>query len=304
MEKQLLLRLAKAEKRIVDLYKKLLSGGGGLQTLANILVLGQRTGGKNIIVDDADAIELNNTSLLQKGTYNFGGNGGISRICSNNYEDMWQSGFRHVFDQSGFIRHSTNCFDVIPDETFDVTLRFAVGSLWTLDSGATYICEDNTEGAAIWRPYTLPISTRREIKVLFDTDGDYTFVAGDESKIIIVAVTGTAPDVLQYTIPEGVFSLGDQLMVRLVGTPNIKIKYQISRASGNNFHYSADESLAVLTFFEDDTPGQHYWAINYMSSFNNPTINKNFASDIVAAANDVKIGEMYHTAGVVKIRLT
>lgn len=305
MEKQLLARLAKAEKRIVDLYKKLLSSGsGGLQTLANILVLGQRTGGKNIIVDDADAIELENTSLLKKGTYNFGGNGGLSRICSNNYEDNWQNGFRHVFDQNGFIRHSTNCFSVIPDANFDVTLRFAVNSLWTLDSGATYICKDNTEGAAIWVPYVLPISTRRDIKILFDTDGEYTFVAGDETKIIIVAVAGTAPQTLRYTIPEGVFSLGDQLMVRLVGTPNVIIKYLISRVSGNTFQYSADESLAILTFFEDGTPGQHYWAINYLSSFNNPTINKDFASDVVAAINDVKIGEMYHTAGVVKIRLT
>ena len=305
MEKQLLARLAKAEKRIVDLYKKLLSSGsGGLQTLANILVLGQRTGGKNIIVDDADAIELNNTSLLKKGTYNFGGNGGVSRICSNNYEDMWQNGFRHVFDQSGFIRHSTNCFDVIPDSSFDVTLRFKVDSLWTLDNGTTYKCTDATEGAAVWVPYVLPISTRKEIKLLFDTDGDYTFVAGDESKIIIVVVTGTLPETLSYTVPEGVFSLGDQLMVRLIGTPNVKIKYLISRVTGNNYQYSADESLAILTFFENSTPGQHYWAINYMSSFNNPTINKDFATDAIAAANNVKIGEMYHTAGTVKIRLT
>ena len=156
-EKQILNRISKAEKRIVDLYKKLLSGGvGGLQTLANVLVIGQRTGGKNIIVDDADAIELNNTSSLKKGTYNFGGNGGISRICSNNYEDMWQNGFRHVFDQSGFIRHSTNCFNVVPDSSFDDTLRFAVDSLWTLDDGTTYRCIDNTTGAAVWELYSLP----------------------------------------------------------------------------------------------------------------------------------------------------
>lgn len=156
-EKQILNRIAKAEQRIVDLYKKLLSGGvGGLQTLANVLVTGQRTGGNNIIVDDTDAIELNNTSLLKKGTYDFGGNGGISRICSNNYEDMWQNGFRHVFDQSGFIRHSTNCFSIIPDETFDDTLRFGVDSLWTLDDGTTYKCTDNTTGAAVWELYSSP----------------------------------------------------------------------------------------------------------------------------------------------------
>lgn len=171
-EKQILNRISKAEQRIVDLYRKFLSGGvGGLQTLANVLVTGQRTGGNNIIVDDADAIELNNTSLLKKGTYNFGGNGGISRICSNNYEDMWQNGFRHVFDQSGFIRHSTNCFNVVPDTSFDVTLRFAVGSLWTLDDGTTYKCIDNTTGAAVWELYFSPVSKYKVYTALLTQSG-------------------------------------------------------------------------------------------------------------------------------------
>jgi hypothetical protein len=171
-EKQILNRISKAEQRIVDLYRKLLSGGvGGLQTLANVLVTGQRTGGNNIIVDDTDAVELNNTSLLKKGSYDFGGNGGISRICSNQYEDMWQNGFRHVFDQSGFIRHSTNCFNVIPDSSFDDTLRFAVGSLWTLDDGTTYRCIDNTTGAAVWELYFSPVSKYKVYTALLTQSG-------------------------------------------------------------------------------------------------------------------------------------
>jgi hypothetical protein len=132
-----------------------LVGGGGSQTLAEVLVEGNSTGGENIVINNADSIELENTSLLKKGTYNFGGNGGISRICSNNYEDMWQNGFRHVFDQSGFIRNSTNCFDIIPDETFDETLRFKVDSIWTLDNGTSYICTDATTGAAVWELYSI-----------------------------------------------------------------------------------------------------------------------------------------------------
>jgi len=130
-------------------------GGGGSQTLAQTLVLGNETDGTNIKVNNADAIELENTSLLKKGTYNFGATGGISRICSNNYEDNWQDGFRHVFDQSGFIRNSTNCFDIVPNYSFDETLRFKVGSFWTLDNGTTYICRDATIGAAVWEIYSL-----------------------------------------------------------------------------------------------------------------------------------------------------
>jgi hypothetical protein len=105
---------------------------------------------------DAGAdIFFDNGSALREGTYDFGANGGISRICSVDYEDMWQAGIRHVFDNNGLIRHSTNCFDVIPDETFDVTLRFKVDSLWTLDDGTTYKCTDASTGAAVWEIYSV-----------------------------------------------------------------------------------------------------------------------------------------------------
>jgi hypothetical protein len=146
-------------------------GGGGSQTLAQTLDLGNQTGGENILVNNADAIELENTSLLKKGTYDFGGNGGISRICSNQYEDMWQNGFRHVFDQSGFIRNSSNGFDLVPDSSFDVTLRFKVGSFWTLDNGTTYICTDATEGAAEWEIYHNFIPTLQQV---VNEDGQLT----------------------------------------------------------------------------------------------------------------------------------
>jgi hypothetical protein len=139
-------------------------GGGGAQTLSETLDNGNVTGGFNILINDADAIELENTSLLKKGTYDYGGDGGISRICSVGFEDMWQSGFRHVFDNNGLIRHSTNCFDVIPDETFDDTLRFKIDSLWTLDNGTTYKCLDASTGAAIWELYNVGgIPTLQEV---------------------------------------------------------------------------------------------------------------------------------------------
>jgi len=138
---------------IIEVNVTRTSGGGGSQTLAQTLDLGNTTGGENILINDADAIELENTSLLKKGTYDFGGDGGISRICSVDYEDMWQAGIRHVFDNNGLIRHSTNCFDIIPNFGFDVTLRFKVDSLWTLDNGTTYKCTDAAQGAAVWEIY-------------------------------------------------------------------------------------------------------------------------------------------------------
>ena len=119
-------------------------------TLNDVLVAGNETLGTNIKVNDADAIELENTSLLKKGTYDFGASGGISRICSVGYEDMWQAGIHHVFDNNGFIRESNNCFNIVPDGSFDNTLRFKVGSRWILDDGTVYVCSDASTGTAVW----------------------------------------------------------------------------------------------------------------------------------------------------------
>ena len=119
-------------------------------SLANVLATSNSTGGTNILVETADAIELKNGSLLREGSYDFGGAKGISKICSVGYEDNWQSGIRHVFDNSGFIRESSNCFNIIPDNTFDDTLRFKIDSRWVLDNGDVYVCSDASTGAAVW----------------------------------------------------------------------------------------------------------------------------------------------------------
>jgi hypothetical protein len=134
---------------------KVTGGGGGTQTLAQTLDLGNETGGTDILLNNDDAIVLENNSSIRKGTYDFGQNGGVSRICGVDYEDMWQGGIRHVFDQNGFIRNSTNGFNSPPNFSFDASLRFKVGSFWTLDDGTTYICTDATVGAAVWEIYSV-----------------------------------------------------------------------------------------------------------------------------------------------------
>jgi hypothetical protein len=67
---------------------------------------------------------------------------------------MWQAGIRYVFGNSGTIREATNCFDYIPNNTFDINKKFAVGSRWVLDNGDIYVCTDNTSNAATWRLLT------------------------------------------------------------------------------------------------------------------------------------------------------
>jgi hypothetical protein len=131
---------------------------------------------------DAGAdIFFDNGSALREGTYDFGGDGGISRICSVDFEDMWQAGIRHVFDNNGLIRHSTNCFDVVPDSSFDNTLRFKVNSLWTLDNGTTYKCTDASTGAAVWEIYNNFIPNLTQVLTVGDIDG---IVIGVDDEII------------------------------------------------------------------------------------------------------------------------
>jgi len=137
-------------------------------TLEGVLIEGNSTNGNNINLNGTDAIVLDNFSTLKKGTYDFGADGGISRICGVGYEDMWQSGFRHVFDSNGLIRNTTNGFDLVPNYSFDVTLRFKVGSRWTLDNGDTYECTDATEGAAVWE--LVNIGTIPSLQEVTDAD--------------------------------------------------------------------------------------------------------------------------------------
>ena len=101
-------------------------------------------------MDDNAIIEFDNLSQLREGIYDFGGQGGISQICSVGYENNWQSGINHIFDNNGYIRESSHCFSIIPDNTFDSTLQFKIGSRWVLDNGDTYECSDITVNAAVW----------------------------------------------------------------------------------------------------------------------------------------------------------
>lgn len=86
----------------------------------------------------------------------------------------------------------------------------------------------------------------------------------------------------------------------------------------------ADETATVVTYegalrirngsFETDaidnelngsTTASRLWVLpDFNANLNGCTIADNYTNDITAAAGGIAIGQMYHTAGVVKIRLT
>jgi hypothetical protein len=135
---------------------KITGGGGGTQTLAQTLDLGNTTGGENISISNGDAIILDNGSMLKKGTIDAGNGGskGISQICSVGYEHKWEAGRLYIMNDGGTtIREVSHNFTTIPTENDDDTKGFVTGSRWILDNGTTYICTDPTEGAAVWEIY-------------------------------------------------------------------------------------------------------------------------------------------------------
>ena len=183
-------------------------GGSGTQTLNQTLVLGNTTGGEDISISNGDKIVLDNGSELRKGTYDYGGSGGISRICSVGYEDMWQSGIHHIFDNNGFIRESNNCFNINPDNTFDNTLRFKVGSRWVLDDGTTYICTDASTGAAVWWPINGVIAiTHAEAMTLINniTIGQKYLIIDATANSIPLSVIGTSTTTYSVNADDAAF---------------------------------------------------------------------------------------------------
>jgi hypothetical protein len=138
----------------------IIGGGGGSQDLESVLNIGNNTGANNILIDDGQSINMDNCSILRKGTTDggLGGAKGISQVCSISYELKWEAGRLYVMEQDGFtIRQVLFQFNVAPSINDDDTKGYAVGSRWTLDNGIIYICNDNTTGAAVWNQVTTTI---------------------------------------------------------------------------------------------------------------------------------------------------
>ena len=129
------------------------TGGGGTQTLAETLDLGNTTGGENISISNGDAIILDNGSMLKKGTIDAGNGGakGISQICGVGYEHKWEAGRLYIMNDGGtIIREVSHNLTYTPTATDDVTKGFVQNTRWILDNGDVYVCSDPTEDAAVW----------------------------------------------------------------------------------------------------------------------------------------------------------
>jgi hypothetical protein len=129
------------------------AGGGGSQTLNEVLVEGNTTGGEDIFVSDGDEIFFDNGSRVRKGVTDAGNGGakGVALVCSLDYELKWEAGRLYTMQQDGFtIREVSHNFTFTPTANDDDTKGFVIGSRWILDNGDVYVCSDATASAAVW----------------------------------------------------------------------------------------------------------------------------------------------------------
>ena len=127
--------------------------GSGSANLSTVLANGNTSGPNDIQFDATQGVLFNNGSRLREGTIDgmLGGSKGIAQICAVGYELKWEAGRLYVMDGNGiYIRWSLYNFNITPTITDDVTLGYLTGSRWSLDDGTTYVCTDNTTGAAVW----------------------------------------------------------------------------------------------------------------------------------------------------------
>jgi len=153
-------------EEIIQVNINKVTGGGGEQTLAETLVLGNITDGENISISNGDAIILDNGSMLKKGTIDAGNGGakGISQICGVGYEHKWEAGRLYIMNDGGTtIREVSHNFTITPTATDDVTKGFVQNTRWILDNGDVYVCTDPTEDAAVWEFITGAVPTLQQV---------------------------------------------------------------------------------------------------------------------------------------------
>jgi hypothetical protein len=192
-------------------------GGGGNQTLNEVLVEGNTTGGEDIFVSDGDAIFFDNGSRVRKGVTDAGNGGakGVALVCSLDYELKWEAGRLYTMQQDGFtIREVSHNFTFTPTVNDDITKGFVIGSRWILDNGDVYVCSDETASAAVWALQVASVPTLQQVTdegsittniiTVGDTAGIYSEVADS-----YVGTANDANDTYAYIGNDGSLGLGN-----------------------------------------------------------------------------------------------
>lgn len=137
-------------------------------------------GGGTTLQQASDNGGFTNGSTLREGSRDNGFGGGISLECTAAKELQWEDGVQYYFPVGGSIVHANSMNDVIPDNTYDDTKGWAVGSKFlNLVTNKLYECTDATTDTAIWQE--LGGSNKKEYYAILTYDaGDPTVPIVDE----------------------------------------------------------------------------------------------------------------------------
>lgn len=196
---------------------------------------------------------LGNGSTIRKGYLDNGYGGGISLVCVNEKEIQWEDGVQYYYPTGSLIVHANSINNDIPNEFYDETRSFTVGSRYTvLNTGKTYICTDATTEAAVWLPM----------------GGEYTPVLSNPDD----SITGFG------AITTGFYSINNGIVdVTIKG--NINVDFDAFGVGSFDFTLPTTSISAVMGNITFRTPNQVNGTILYNASIG--------SNDKTFIANDV-----------------
>jgi hypothetical protein len=207
---------------------------------------------------EPDAIfEFDNGSKLREGVIQHDFGGGIARVCANDKTDQWEDGFRYLISTTGStntVVYAETINNIIPDDTYDVTDSWAVGSrIKNLVTGIEYICTDDEEDAAVWVP-------------LSDTWVPTLTLAGFDSASNIASQYQIVGNYCLFQCRvEGVNS-------ELVSGGNIDIEPPLGLTAGVTVATVSLRNIGVVALFSDIIVEQASGLIQIRAEFATPTI--------------------------------
>lgn len=152
-----------------------------------------------------------NGSAVKQGVQDrgFGGNRGISLLCSVGYELQWEAGRLYVSTDNGLVR-LTMFQDMDPQPYHDETKGYFPGSRWTKEDGTVFICTDNTTDAAVWESVSADYIPTSYL------DTDVTLAANSDEKV-------PSQKAVKAYVDAGMQGLAPKASVRAATTANITL---------------------------------------------------------------------------------
>ena len=263
-------------------------------TLNEVLINGNDTSGKDINLTEGDRVVVGaNRAGVGKGTFDRGGDKGVSQYCAAERELNWQLGSQYVYDDSGYVRVAQFKFNIEPQSYDDDTQRFKIGSRWILDDGSSYICTDATTNNAVWVKEILDIY----VTGFTFNNGNYDIIINqNDGSVFTQNLSILASDV---TITGGTYNINTGIVTftnNSGGTFNVT-----GFTSGMTDSYTTGATLnGNIIEFNNNLHGLNYYSVDLtpIITANTSTINlQKVTENGNHTTNDIYVPNLYLNGG-------